>query len=253
MRIDSAPRRLNSARQGQSDSSGWILLQSRLVAGLTGSPGAIRIGTSGFSYKEWPGSLYPPETAGTQNARDTRGCGTFPQPAGMIHFVRMIPPLGEYRYEIRGRGEIAAIEETRLDPERLSGSRISDRGGNRYEVEARLAPDGYVQALEVRYRRGPFERNARYQAEGEVLRGIVGALAARNPAEAKLGRLREVDAELVLFKALIIAHIRARGQTGFTGRVVTIDPNTLIAASLKQTYRQRDAAGVEWIFEPLDG
>ena len=85
------------------------------------------------------------------------------------------------------------------------------------------------------------------------LRGSVDTLAARNSTEAKLGRFREIDGGLILFKALIIAHARLRGQARFTGRVATIDPNTLIAASRKQIYRQRDAAGLRWVFEPLMG
>src|SRR5260370_25545192 len=65
--------------------------------------------------------------------------------------------------------------------------------------------------------------------------------------------MREVDAGLMLCKALIIAHVRARGQARWIGRVATIDPNTLVASSPKQTYRRRDEAGRLWIFEPRMG
>jgi hypothetical protein len=162
----------------------------------------------------------------------------------------MIPPLGEYRYEILKNGQIVGVEEERLASDRLSGVRIVTAGGERNEVEARLGPEGEILNLNIRYARGPFSRSASYQVDGDFLRGSVEALAGRNAVEAKLGRFREVDGDFVLFKTLIIARIRARGQRQFTGRIATIDPKTLVAASRKQIYRQRDAAGLWWTYEP---
>jgi hypothetical protein len=169
----------------------------------------------------------------------------------------MIPPPGSYRYEILGAvptaaaAQIIAVEETHLTAASLEGSRTSNSG--RYEVEARLGPDTAIVSITLRYTRGPFARAAAYRADGELMRGSVDALAGRNAVEAKLGRFREVDPDLILFKTLIIAHARARGQSRFTGRIVTIDPNTLVAASRKETYRQRDPAGLRWVCEPLLG
>jgi hypothetical protein len=166
----------------------------------------------------------------------------------------MIPPAGEYRYEILDAGgAVIGVEEERLSAEGLSGVRTSTGGANRYELEARFGADGLVASLAVRYARGPFERSARYEVAGDHVRGTVGALAARNPAEAKLGRFREIDADLIVFKAMLIARARGRGQTRFTGRVAAIDPNTLVAASRKQTWHQRDDAGLRWTFEPAMG
>jgi hypothetical protein len=62
-----------------------------------------------------------------------------------------------------------------------------------------------------------------------------------------------VDADLVIFRALIIAHVRQRGQTRWTGRVVAIDPDTLVAATSKQTCRQRASDPHMWIYEPRMG
>lgn len=165
----------------------------------------------------------------------------------------MIPPPGEYRYELLSGQQVIAVEEARLTAEVLSGVRASATGAGRHEVEARLAPGGVLASITARYTRGPFSRSASYRVDGDLLRGSIAALAGRNAAETKLGRFHEVDGDLILFKALIIAHVRLRGHSRFTGRVATIDPNTLVAASHKQTYRQRDAAGLKWTFEPLMG
>jgi hypothetical protein len=165
----------------------------------------------------------------------------------------MIPPRGDYRYEIVRAGELLAVEEERLTAEELSGVRRSGVGSGRYEVKAQLGPDVLVIGIALRYTREPFSRSASYRVDGDLLSGSIEAMAARHPAEAKLGRHREVDADLTLFKALIIAHARSREEMRFTGRIATIDPNTLLAASRKQTYRRSDAAGTLWICEPLMG
>ena len=69
----------------------------------------------------------------------------------------------------------------------------------------------------------------------------------------KLGRYGEVDADLVIFRALTIAHIRERGQTRWTGRIAAIDPNTLVAVTSKQSCRQRGNDPHLWIYEPRMG
>jgi hypothetical protein len=77
----------------------------------------------------------------------------------------------------------------------------------------------------------------------------VSAVAGRNEVAVALGRYREIDAGLTFFRALLIAHIRARGHERWTGRVAVIDPNTLVGASLKQTCWRRDDAGRLWVYE----
>jgi hypothetical protein len=165
----------------------------------------------------------------------------------------MLIPTGEYRYELRHGGQLVAIEEERFDGTRIAGVRSARDGSNRHEVEAELSPDGTVKRVSVRYARGPFTRNASYEASEDFLRGIVSAVAGRNAITAKLGRFREVDADLVLFRALTIAHVRARGQSRWTGRVATIDPATLVAASHKQSARAVDSTLLKWIYEPRMG
>lgn len=165
----------------------------------------------------------------------------------------MTVPTGHYRYEIFHANELVAIEEESLAPGALKGVRRSVPAGNVHEVEAALDSDGFVLRMDVHYRRGLFARNAAYETADETMRGSISALAGRNAVTAKMGRFREVDADLVLFKALIIAHVRARGQSRWTGRVAVVDPNTLVAAPCKQTYRQRDTSGRIWMFEPRMG
>jgi hypothetical protein len=162
-------------------------------------------------------------------------------------------PAGEYRYELRRGGELFAIEEETLAAGFIRGVRRTADGLNRHEVEARLDAGGFIVAVAVRYSRGPFRRNASYEAAGDLLRGHIVAAGGREEVISKLGRMHEVDADLILCKALIIAHVRARAQTRWIGRVATIDPNTLVAASPKQTYRRGDEAGRLWIFEPRMG
>ncbi len=131
--------------------------------------------------------------------------------------------------------------------------RRSSEGGDRYEVEAELDHAGLVKSALLRYSRGPFSRSANYQVSDEFLRGSLSALSGRSDLVVKLGRFREIDADLILFKALIIVHTRARGQARFTGRVASLNPGTLAAAVHKQTYRQLDSRGLSWIYEPRMG
>jgi hypothetical protein len=162
-------------------------------------------------------------------------------------------PAGEYRYELRRGGDLIAIEEETLAAGFVRGVRRTADGLNSHEVEARLDAGGFIVAVAVRYSRGPFKRSASYEASGDLIRGYLIAAGGREEVNSKLGRMREVDADLMLCKALIIAHVRARGQVRWIGRVATIDPNTLVAASPKQTYRRGDEAGRFWIFEPRMG
>jgi hypothetical protein len=160
---------------------------------------------------------------------------------------------GEWRYEIRGAGEVIAVEEETLAWGRIHGTRRSTFGANVYEVEAELDDAGLVRRVVLSYSRGPFNRNATYESADSFLRGNVSAGGSRNDIATRLGRYGEADADLVIFRALTIAHIRERGQTRWTGRVATIDPNTLVAATSKQSCRQRGIDPNLWIYEPRMG
>jgi len=165
----------------------------------------------------------------------------------------MLIAPGEYRYEIRRDGAIVAIEEERYAARTISGLRRTIDGANLHEVEALLDADETVRRVSVRYNRGLFKRSAVYDAADETFRGSVSAVASHNEVVVKLGRFREIDADLMLFRALILAHIRARGQSHWTGRVAIIDPNTLVAAALKQNCRRCDEAGLRWAWEARMG
>lgn len=165
----------------------------------------------------------------------------------------MTLPLGICRYEIRRSGEIVAFEEETVTENRIVGVRRPPERPDRYEVEADINPDGTVGRITVRYSRGPFVRNAIYEAADDFLRGNVSALAGHNVITTKLGRYREIDADLVIFRALTIAHIRARGQTRWTGRVASIDANTLVATTNKQSCRRAGDDPHKWIYEPRMG
>ncbi len=161
--------------------------------------------------------------------------------------------FGSLAYEIRLAGEAVAREETTFDGRKIAGHRKSIDGSSRYEVEAELSQEGIVRRVRLRYERGPFSRNALYEAADDFLRGSVSALGGRNAVTTKLGRFREVDADFLIFRALTLAHVRARGQTRWTGRVATIDSATLVASSNKQSARCDDASGLRWIYEPRMG
>ncbi len=165
----------------------------------------------------------------------------------------MLIAQGEYRYEIRRDGVIIALEQERYDAGIISGQRQTIDGANLHAVEALLDADETVKRVSVRYNRGLFKRSAVYVADDEALRGSVSAVASHNEVVVKLGRFREIDADLILFRALILAHVRARGQSRWTGRVAIIDPNTLVAAALKQNCRRSDEAGLRWAWESRMG
>jgi hypothetical protein len=165
----------------------------------------------------------------------------------------MLIPNGDFRYEIRRAGELIATEEESLAAGKIRGVRHPASGSNVYEVEAELDSDALIRRVVVRYSRGPFVRNATYESSDDFLRGNVSAMGSRNNLTTKLGRYREVDADLIIFRALTIAHIRARGQSRWTGRIAAIDVNTLVAATSKQTCRQRGNDPHVWIYEPRMG
>lgn len=162
-------------------------------------------------------------------------------------------PAEEYAWEIRSRGELLARETVHLAPARLSGVRRSADGANHHEVQAQIDSRGAIERIEVRYRRGPFSRSAAYQVSGDFLRGTLTALGGQSAVETRLGRFREVDGDLLVFKALIISHVRTRGHNRWTGRVAIVDPASLLLSSPKQTYRQIDAGALVWSFEPAIG
>src|SRR5208282_1757793 len=160
---------------------------------------------------------------------------------------------GEFRYDIRKAGELIAVETETLAAGRIHGIQRPASGSNVYEVEAELDDAGLVRRVVVSYSRGPFTRNATYVAADNFLRGNISTGGSRNDLTTKLGRYSEVDADLLIFRALIIAHIRDRKQTRWTGRVAAIDANTLVAATSKQSCRQRSSDPHVWIYEPRMG
>ncbi len=165
----------------------------------------------------------------------------------------MLIPEGEFRYEIRRSGDLIAVEEESFFANRIRGRRRPAGGSDVFEVEAELSDEGIVTRVALHYSRGPFVRNASYQAIDDFVRGNLSAMAGRNELTAKLGRYREVDADLVVFRAITIAHVRARGQKRWTGRIVTIDPKTLVATTSKQSCRLGDTGPNLWIYEPRMG
>ncbi len=166
----------------------------------------------------------------------------------------MIVPEGEYVYEIRDRATVLAVEKIQVGAGAVKGLRYSSEiGQNRYEVDAALDQQGLVQSIRLRYVRGPFSRSATYEAGAQTLHGVVTAMGGRNTLEVKLGRFREIDGGLIIFKALLIAHVRSRGQTRWTARVAVIDPATLVAKSIKQSLYQVESEPLKWLFEPEIG
>jgi len=162
-------------------------------------------------------------------------------------------PAGVYRYEIRRGNDLIATEEDRFAPTELSGIRRFVGSSDSFEATAALDEQGMVARINASYSRGPFSRRATYEANNDFIRGSVSAMGSRTVESAKLGRYREVDCGLVLFKALIIAHTRERSQSRWTSRVATINPNTLVASTHKQTCRKKDAQERIFIYEPRMG
>jgi len=165
-----------------------------------------------------------------------------------------ILPAGAYRYELRRAGAVLATENARLAVGVLEAERVSADSMSRLAVEAALDATGSVSHISLRYVANLFKRNATYEADGENFRGSVSAMAGRNEIVIKLGRFHEVEVSgLVLFRALIVARLRARGQLRWTGRVAVIDSSTLVAASLKQNCRSAGDDGLRWLYEPRMG
>ena len=164
----------------------------------------------------------------------------------------MIEP-GEYHYEIRRGPDLVATEEDRFLDSEISGVRRWVGGSDTFEATAKLDEHHMIVRVTARYSRGPFSRRATYEANNDFLRGTVSAMGGRTVETAKLGRYREIDAGLVLFKALMIAHLRERGQTRWTSRVASIDPSTLVARTQKQTCRRKDDSDRIFIYEPRMG
>ncbi len=162
-------------------------------------------------------------------------------------------PAGAYQYEIRRGSDFIAIEEDHFAGIELSGHRRFAGSSDSFEAIATLDDSGMVARVTARYSRGPFSRAATYEANSDFLRGTVSAMGSRVVETAKLGRYREIDCGLVLFRALMIAHTRARGQTRWTSRVATIDPSTLTAQTHKKTLRQKDGQARIFIYEPRMG
>jgi len=162
-------------------------------------------------------------------------------------------PSGEYNYEIRCGRDLVATEDDCFSNNGISGIRRFIGSSDSFEATAALDENGMVERVTARYSRGPFSRSATYQADNDFIRGTVSAMGGRTVETAKLGRYREIDCGLVLFKALMIAHTRERGQSRWTSRVATIDPSTLTAQTHKKTCRMKDANERIFIYEPRMG
>ncbi len=162
-------------------------------------------------------------------------------------------PAGEYRYELRRGSDLIGIEEDRYANREISGIRRFAGSSDSFEATASLDENAMVARVTARYSRGPFSRSAAYEANTDFLRGTVSAMGSRTVETAKLGRYREIDCGLMLFRALMIAHTRARAQTRWTSRVATIDPHTLTAQTHKKTLLQKDGQDRIFISEPRMG
>jgi len=162
-------------------------------------------------------------------------------------------PAGEYLYEIRRGADLVATEDDRFSGNEISGIRRFVGSSDSFEATATLDESWMVARVTARYTRGPFSRSATYEANNDFLRGTVSAMGSRTIETTKLGRYREVDCGLVLFKALMIAHTRQRGQSRWTSRVATVDPATLTAQTHKKTCRQKDGQERIFIYEPRMG
>lgn len=160
---------------------------------------------------------------------------------------------GDYRYEIRRGGAVAAVEEARIDDQAMTVTRRESDGLTSRQAVATLDAEGKISEINLRYASALFKRDARYRADGENFRGSISVIAGRNEIVIKLGRFGEIEvAGVTVFRALILAHARERGQSRWTGRVAVIDPSTLAAASIKQTCRL-GRSGSTWIYEARMG
>jgi hypothetical protein len=163
-------------------------------------------------------------------------------------------PVGNYSYEIRLHGEVIAFEDSSFNAAMIAASRRSADGLSRHQVQAALNAEHRVCRVTLSYASSLFTRKASYDVVEDNLRGRISGLAGRNEIVAKLGRFGEIDAAgFLIFRALIIGHVRLRGDERWTGRVAVIDPNTLAAASLKQNCARRNRSEHSWIYESRMG
>jgi hypothetical protein len=163
-------------------------------------------------------------------------------------------PIGNYSYEIRLNGELVAFEDTRCDTAMIVAARRSANGLSQHQVEAALNSEHRICRVTLSYSSSLFTRKASYAAAEDSLRGQIVGLAGRNEIVIKLGRFREIDAAgFLIFRALIIAHVRLRGEQHWTGRVAVIDSSTLAATSVKQNCGWRNGSDRSWTYEPRMG
>src|SRR5258708_14739432 len=161
----------------------------------------------------------------------------------------IFPPAGRYRYEHRRSGTAEAIEEVSFDNRAISATRHAIGGQRVHQIAATLDETSRISQINLHYTSHPFKRDANYRADNESFRGSVSTVAGRNEIVIKQGRFGEVEvAGLTVFRMLILAHVRDRGTPRWTGRVAVIDPNSLAAASLKQTCHLRRSSNL-WIYE----
>jgi hypothetical protein len=160
---------------------------------------------------------------------------------------------GNYLYEIRRGDDVTAREEARVAAHTITVTRRDSDGRTVRQADATLDAEGKISAISLRYASALFQRDARYRADGESFRGSISVMAGRNEIVIKLGRFGEVEvAGMTVFRALILAHVRERGQSRWTGRVAVIDANSLAVAALKQTCRLGRASH-RWIYEARMG
>jgi hypothetical protein len=163
-------------------------------------------------------------------------------------------PVGNCSYQIRLHGQLIAFEDSRCDAAKIVAARRSADGVSRHQVEAALDAEHRIYRLTLSYSSSLFTRKASYDVVQDDLRGRISGLAGPNEIVIKLGRFHEVDAGgFLIFRALIIDHVRWRGSAHWTGRVAVIDPNTLVAASVKQNCVWRDNSENSWTYEPRMG
>src|SRR5579875_2653047 len=161
--------------------------------------------------------------------------------------------VGEYRYQITFHGEIVAYELAWVSSGRVLSRREAVGTKDFYQVEAQLDPQGNIIEAQASSLSGLFTRSARYRVVNDVVEGSVRGVSAITPLEIGLGRFREIDFDMAVFKALVISHLEQRGAEQWTGRVATVDPVTLVMRLVKHSYSRIGRAERIWRFEPAIG
>jgi hypothetical protein len=162
-------------------------------------------------------------------------------------------PLGTYRYETRRPDAATLIEEATVLADRIRAVTRESAAQAVHRVDAAFDPSGSVHRLEITYTSSLFKRDAVYRADDEVFRATIRSLAGQSDLVVKRGRFGEVEvAEMAIFRAWLIARVRARGQMRWTGRVAVIEAHSLVAASIKQSCRA-EADGRRWLHEKRMG